>query len=613
MKKLLIFALILFGFLFCINPSYANDYDIPADYRQDDENLNVTVIPQTDEKFYIDHYVVHIKVNKDKSTDIVEEIDTYFTRSAHGIFRDIPTKSASVTNISVSEQKSITYNTNNVKIKIGDPDKLISGPHRYRISYKYSYQDNKNEFYHNIIGTQWGTYIKNVDFDITMPADIDPAKVGLSIGTYGVKGFNGGAVYSVNGNKITGHTQKILGPYEGMTIRVEVPEGYFTKYVNYKNLLVIIGIILLTIISFLTWYTYGKDEPVIPIVNFYPPKDLNAAEVELAYKGNASTKGLVALLIELAHEGYIKINSEGNHFCLEKRSSYLGSSKVKKKFMNALFKYGKKSIDDEDLKKSKTFYEDCGNIIEDLNKKRTQIFYDYSIGFSLKASMFICLFGLVFLLLYALSNYNLFTMGENIILAIFPIFAIIVLVGGLTTAKNNPFRAFFFIIWSAGFGGIPLLILISQYLRIDNIPTILLGIAGLIIAGVCTYQLPKRNPNGQRLLNNLTGLKNFIDVAEKHRLQQLVDQDPEYFYNILPAAYVLNVSDEWIKKFESIMQIQPDWYSGTTFNVHSFNHFASHMNSYSVPSTANGGISSSSGGGGGFSGGGGGGGGGGSW
>ncbi len=612
MKKFILFILVLLGFMFFINPSYANDYDIPTDYRTNNDDLNVTVMPQTDEKFYIDNYIIHINVNKNKSVDIVEEIDTYFTRAAHGIFRDIPIKSASVTNINVSEQKTITYNPNNVNIKIGDPDRMISGSHHYRISYKYNYQDNKNEFYHNIIGTQWGTYIKDVRFDITMPENVDPAHVGLSIGSYGVKGFDGDAVYSVNGNKITGHTLRMLNPYEGMTIRIEVPEGYFTKYVNWTKSFVIILIIILTSISFLIWYMYGKDEPVIPIVNFYPPKELNAAEIELAYKGNASTKGLVALLIELAKEGCIKINSEGQHFSLEKTGSYRNRDHFKQKFLNALFKFGEKSISDKELKKSETFYEDCENIIEDLNKKRNQIFYDYSIGFPLKASMFICLFGLVFSLIYTLSNYNIFSMGGNIILAIFPTIAMAILVGSLTSMKNNPFSIVFFIIWSVGFGGIPLLILIFGNLRMNEIPTIILAITGLVIASICTYQLPKRNQNGQRLLNNLTGLKNFIDVAEKHRLQQLVNQDPEYFYNILPAAYVLDVSDKWIKKFESIMQIQPDWYSGTTFNVHSFNHFASNMNSYSVPSTANGGISSSSGGGG-FSGGGGGGGGGGSW
>ena len=42
----------------------------------------------------------------------------------------------------------------------------------------------------------------------------------------------------------------------------------------------------------------------------------------------------------------------------------------------------------------------------------------------------------------------------------------------------------------------------------------------------------------------------------------LVEEDPEYFYNIMPYAYVMGLSDKWAKKFEKIRVNQPDWYHG---------------------------------------------------
>ena len=42
-----------------------------------------------------------------------------------------------------------------------------------------------------------------------------------------------------------------------------------------------------------------------------------------------------------------------------------------------------------------------------------------------------------------------------------------------------------------------------------------------------------------------------------------MEQDPEYFYHILPYTYALGVSDKWIKKFESIAMQPPRWYNGT--------------------------------------------------
>ena len=41
-------------------------------------------------------------------------------------------------------------------------------------------------------------------------------------------------------------------------------------------------------------------------------------------------------------------------------------------------------------------------------------------------------------------------------------------------------------------------------------------------------------------------------MAEKNQLEMLVEQNPNYYYDILPYAYVLNVSKKWIKKFENI-------------------------------------------------------------
>ena len=84
-----------------------------------------------------------------------------------------------------------------------------------------------------------------------------------------------------------------------------------------------------------------------------------------------------------------------------------------------------------------------------------------------------------------------------------------------------------------------------------------------------------------------------------------------YFYNILPYAYVLGVSDAWIKQFEGIAIAPPDWYeSADTFDYYRFNrslnrtiHSASRVMN-SIPQSSGG--SSSGGGfsGGGFSGGG---------
>ena len=85
-------------------------------------------------------------------------------------------------------------------------------------------------------------------------------------------------------------------------------------------------------------------------------------------------------------------------------------------------------------------------------------------------------------------------------------------------------------------------------------------------------------------------------------LEELVEQYPTYFYDILPYAYALGVSSKYAKNFEGIAMQPPSYYNGTDLNVIAFTAGLSSS------------MSSSSSGGGSFSGGGGGGGGGGgSW
>jgi uncharacterized membrane protein len=126
--------------------------------------------------------------------------------------------------------------------------------------------------------------------------------------------------------------------------------------------------------------------------------------------------------------------------------------------------------------------------------------------------------------------------------------------------------------------------------------------------------MPKRTKYGNEMLGKIKGFRHFLEVAEKPQLEQLVMTDPEYFYNILPYTYVLDVSDKWIKKFESISFSSPDWYEGRdAFNVVAFGTFMSSTMTSATSAMSSSPSSSGGSSGGGSSGGGSGGGGGGSW
>ena len=123
------------------------------------------------------------------------------------------------------------------------------------------------------------------------------------------------------------------------------------------------------------------------------------------------------------------------------------------------------------------------------------------------------------------------------------------------------------------------------------------------------------------MLGKIRGFKRFLETARKEELEILVEENPSYFYDILPYTYVLGVSSKWIKKFETMNLRSPDWYdSANAFTVSDFgrsiNNAFNTTNSAMSSSPSSSGSSSGGGGGssgGGFSGGGSGGGGGSSW
>ena len=190
-----------------------------------------------------------------------------------------------------------------------------------------------------------------------------------------------------------------------------------------------------------------------------------------------------------------------------------------------------------------------------------------------------------------------------------------ILIGSLIGAIKMP--KLFAIIWGGMFGGASWYYMVLPILtqNIMYLITYIIGIISIAVLVLFAKIMPKRTPFGNEMLGKLKGFRRFLETAEKPQLEALVNENPEYFYNILPYTYALGVSEIWMSQFETIAMQAPDWYVGySTFSMNEFNHFmndtmklAQNVMSSSPPSDS--GVSS----GGGSSGGGSGGGGGGSW
>jgi len=611
--------------------------------------------------YVIDSYDIEIVVNEDNSFDITENISAYFNTSKHGIFRKLPLRntverldgttsknSVRISDVEVINENYDTYReSGNYVIKIGSASKTLKGAKDYTIKYNYNIgkdkSENYDELYYNIIGNEWDTVIDNVTFKITMPKEFDASKLGFSAGSHGSTNSDN-IVYNVVGNVITGSYNGILKAGEGVTVRLELPEGYFTKASSTTDISVYIfyGLpIVFAIAALLLWVKYGKDNVVIETVEFYPPEGYNSLEVGYLYNGEAKSQDVVSLLIYLANKGYIKIEEieeeslfvKTKGYKITKLKEYDGNNITERIFLNGLFSskytrlYSRLFGHQEDINQNQvrlsdlenSFYVTLNKILRKINTKtnKHQIFEKKS----LKQKTLVTIMMIVSFILISVKP--LIEYGEEgmvIFGLLFPGIGFTVLTT-LVFGKGPIFTKIFGLVWGSMFGGIPWAVMVLPTLIQDEryMTGYIIGFACILIMAVINAIMPKRTAYGTEILGKIKGFKNFLETVEKERLEALVMENPTYFYDILPYTYVLGVSDKWIKKFEVLAIEEPNWYSGTTaFSISSFGRSinkAMTVASTTMSSTPSSSGSGSSGGfsGGGFSGGGSGGGGGGSW
>lgn len=580
MKRIsaLLTALLLFVLMLTPFCAYADFFD-DLEYDIDDEDSYYTPVYD----YSIENYDVLIDVDEDNVFHITENISVNFNDYRHGIYRNIPYKfdvmredgsssyaKVKVKNIKCSDKFEVSRDAGECVIQIGDSEKTIIGNKDYKISYDYAIGPDlltgADELYYNIVGNSWNAYIENLTFKINMPKEFDASKLGFSTGYYGATGTDI-VDYKIDGNTISGSLTSRLFPGEGVTVRLELDDGYFIFNAAWQNFMIALMVILPTVCLvavLVIWAKFGKDKKVLDVVEFYPPENMSCLDVAFWSKGRVDGNDAVPLLIELANEGYVSIADNNGDYTIKKLKPYSGRDSCKTIFMSGLFIHGdetnKSRLEDE-------FYTYINRIVQKYNtpKKTHSVFENKSLWLRLGCWLAVTAFLAVSSIIHSV-------------------------------AYSMP---------------------MSDYVYIGSF-------AVYLAAFFMSFFVRRRTDEGHENLQKINGFKMFLETAEKDRLEALVEENPEYFYNILPYAYVLGVSNKWIKKFEGIALEPPRWYMSTTpYNRMMTMHFISHtmhdcnkaMLSQPVNTSSSGGSGFGGSGfsGGGFSGGGFGGGGGGSW
>ncbi len=614
-------------------------------------SFNFTVA-EAREGFTIQHYDIVLDVRDDHSILITETLDVAFQETLHGIYRTIPLRTHFDTWARINEIKLLSGHQfatsregSDYKIRIGDPNAYSRAQETYVIQYRFHLGDDQltdlDELYYNLIGTDWNTSIDGVTFRINMPHPFDSTPLSF---TYGLTFSQETAAveYSVEGQTITGSLQRALGPYEGLTVALTLPQGYFstmpksTDYVGLIDRFSPLVYALVTVLGGLLWFRKGRNPEVIPTVEFYPPPELTSADIGYIFDNQVDTKDITSLILYWASKGYLAIEETMEKVLFIQRSSFTfvklreldetAKSYEKKMFRDLFHVYGDgERVTDESLKNKfyKTIEESKRLLLYGFTHKAEDRIYSRWIPLVKVALLLLALIS-SFLAHMALAS-TLFNDPPAdlamIALVVMPI-TLMLSFGGLylfIRARRGGGRGayFFALILLALLVG--LLILFAGFAWTANrfLPVIL-GFISFIVLVIAFFNADQRTELGNRTMSRLLGFRTFLMDAEKDRIELLANENPEYFYDVLPYAMVLGVSENWAKKFEHLTLMPPTWYVTNrpygNFNsllfYHNFNNSMASLNASmtSMPNQRGGGSV-----GGGFSGGGSGGGGGGGW
>ncbi|VYT03522.1 Uncharacterised protein [uncultured Anaerotruncus sp.] len=538
--------------------------------------------------YEIDQYNVSIQVGEDNVYHVTEELNVHYNQSRRGILRYITYRGAigreiegkllqhsyraKITDVNVEGAPFTTYKEDgNFVIQIGDPNRYVTGDQSYRISYSYDPGEDGtsvlDEVYYNLIPDDWDAPIAAGAFTVTLPKSFDTQKVEFTGGRYG--GVDTGLVdWSVSGNTISGQLTRSLSPGEGITLRVNLPDGYFVGVRTDLGLVVLLYAITLAAgaAGIFLWFKLGRDEKLVPTVEFYPPEGLTSADVGYIIDGYSDNEDLISLIIYWASKGYLKIEETDPGFVLYKLQELPMDAKS---YENILFQglfHSRDSVSDKELEeKFHSTLESAKTQLKDYfqSSKSRRIFT----GSSLVARVLASLIAIVPIAALALLGSYIKGVSELwfVPVALFAVLFLISLILMMVTydrwnSQSSGKRLGLFG-GSCVLCGVSLLFLMCYGVYIVSMPAAtLLCIGASVLLALLAVVMKKHTPQGQAWTEKILGLREFIETAELDRINTLVEENPEYFYSVLPFAYVLGLTDKWAKQFESIAVPPPTWY-----------------------------------------------------
>lgn len=556
-----------------------------------------------DNGYSIDHWKYEALVHEDGTWDVTETLRVVFNEERHGIYRYIPrlfvrhhdmnghdakftyrTRIDSVRANATLSLSSLEDSQKNLVLKLGHEDSLLRGERTYVIKYRLVYPDDRytagDEIYHTVFGadcnTRVGTFDFSLRFDKALP-EVFAHTLRVYSGEWGTADNELAVAARLADNTVSGHVEDIP-PFRAITLGGQLPEGYWQGASRVSPLLcyLFMAASLFFFCAVMGYLLFHRRKRPVTVIEYNAPEGMSSAEVGVVIDGNADLSDLTSLIVWFASKGYLKIkegtvkkrlfSKDENDIELQKLSDLPSDApKYQTLFWKVLFGDGDKVA------------------LSELGDKHT------GIAAALRA-----------LQKHFRGKRSLTRLHWPSLIAALCFLAsgvaAIITSGTVSTWGESCLWVFSLFIWAAPLLLVGLLrIVISDYDMISKtwhrlmqyLTIVVLGVADVfcyhalcyspydtLMPGWVMYSLvgagwlialfsgrmERDSRYRQEMMSLLLGFREFIDKAEMPMLKAQVDEDPAYFYNVLPYAMVFGLTKKWQKQFKDIDTPAPDWY-----------------------------------------------------
>lgn len=613
-------------------------------------------------------YHSDIEVRTDASMMVTETISVVSNgdRIRHGIYRDFPTRYddrygnhyavgfrlIGATRDGTAEETRIEDLSNGKRIYLGSSNSLVEpGEHTYRISYETNRQigffATNDELFWNVTGNGWIFPIERASATVHLPTEIAADQVGLG----GYTGPQGSMAHDLtfaagpDGTFQFEATHALLA-YNGLTIRLDFPKGYFTpptksdavRYFAQDNrdaLMALGGFLLVLLYYVVAWAYAGRDPaPGTTVVQYEPPTDFSPAAVRYLTRMGYDNKVFACSVIDMAVRGFVKIEQQAGSYTLYRtKADDRVLTPDEKAVASALFAGGR-----DELWLHNENHETISSSMKALKKwlrtSEQKIYFVTNSGYLIPA---IVLSALTFVLVFSSEGGPKMAMAAFICVWLsiwsLAVYGLVANVGHTWksarapgTSKTGVAQAVMLSLFSLPFLGGECLGL--WFLTKATSSAVAVALVATIALHVLFHHLLKAPTRaGRAVLDKVAGFKMFLGEVDGDRMNRLIpaDQAPQMFEKFLPYALSLDLEQAWAQRFAGVLGgasqapgsqngYSPSWYSGSDWSSLGATGFAGALaGSFSSAIASSSSAPGSSDGGGGGSGGGGGGGGGGGW